>query len=71
MGGATRSVSEDARAIHVSIRVPRALLEQIEAYGQSAGLKRSPAVVLALRQGMAELAKKTSQPLASEKMPTA
>lgn len=63
----TRTVSEADRGIHVSVRVPRALLERIEAYGQGAGLKRSPAVVLALRHGMAELAKKGEHPIAQGK----
>lgn len=67
MGKATRSVSEDERCIAVSIRVPRALLEQVQAYARQTGVSRSKAIVLALELMM----KNPPAPLARKKMPKA
>lgn len=67
MGKATRSVSEDERCIQISIRAPRALLEQVQAYARQAGVNRSKAIVLALEQMM----KNPPPPLARKKMPKA
>lgn len=67
MGGPTRFVSEDERGIPVSIRVPRALLKRVQAYGEQSGLNRSKVVVMALEQMM----KNPPAPLARKKMPKA